>query len=175
MITQIENTPHYPKKLTAEITAFNAEVEEVTKGRDSLQQDAADLRNRAAIASIGEPEKLPAMVDGLRGRQCSLDVQELRLIGRKAEFLAPIHAARAEEKKRLDAEIQSRTQELTEGLKKLAPENRYLNGIINEDAKLRELKGALGSVSQYLHVVTDEEEERGKELSARLASLIPTF
>ena len=41
-ITTIQTAPYFPKKLTAEIAAFNAEVNTLQTARNALMQDAAD-------------------------------------------------------------------------------------------------------------------------------------
>jgi len=174
-VTTIETANHYGKELTAEIVEFNAEVAAIKKARTDLIHTAAELRGKAASGQLEHAENLLGMIGELRGKQLALDVTEMQLLGRKNEFQKPILDARSAEKQRLAKLMQKRTDEIVKGLQKVSPECRWGNGVINEDGQMRGLKQAAAEVTPFVKVVTPGDELRARELSQRVASLVPSF
>lgn len=166
---------YYPKELQADMAAFNEDLAAVNTAREELRAAAEALRSAAISATIEHPERLTADAENLRAKSAALDVAEFRLIGRKAAFQEPVIQARGVEKLRLADLGKRRVAELKKKLAAVAPGTRYENGILNEDPKLVEIKALQGAVSDFVRIVTEEDEAHAGKLQARLAEIVPNF
>ena len=166
---------YYPKELQADMAAFNEDLAAVNTAREDLRAEAEALRAAVVSGTIEHPERLTADAENLRAKSAALDVAELRLIRRKVAFQEPVIQARGVENLRLAEIGKKRVAELKKKLAAVAPGTRYENGILNEDARLVEIKALQGAVSAFVRIVTEEDEARACELEARLAAIVPSF
>jgi hypothetical protein len=165
----------YPDQLKTEITDFNAAVEHIKTARVALTAESNELRNAALLGRIDKPEKLTADAAKLVARRVGLDVQEIGLIARKDQFQKPILDARKTERERLLALEQDRRKEIGEGLKAVNVEGARWDALINGDEKVRKLALERSTVTGFMKVVTEVDEQRLAFLQARISAAIPVL
>lgn len=171
-LRKINNCQHYPEKLTEAIEVFSAEIDRLETARAALATEAAELRNAAITGKIDKPEKVTADAAKLAARRVSLDVQEISVVLQKDQFQKPILDARRIEKERLFALEQDRRKEIGEGLKAVNVEGSRWDALINGDEKVRKLALERSTVTGFLKVVTEADEQRLAFLQARISAIL---
>ncbi len=163
---------YHAKDTEAAFVAWNEKLAMLQKCRVELGKDSELLR-ASVVAPDGDPAGVPLAVVKLYGRRLALDVEEARLLEAKHEFKKSHLAARSAEVKRLAACEQKRTEEVLAVFKKAGVESPLLQGVMNGDARLRELKAARASVATFENVVTAGDDERGAVLMQRIRAAVP--
>ena len=171
-LRKINNCQHYPEKLTEEIEVFNAEIDRLETARAGLAVEAGELRNAALTGKIDKPEKLTADVVKLAARRVSLDVQEIAVVLQKDQFQKPILDARKTERERLLALEQDRRKEIGEGLKAVNVEGPRWAALINGDEKVQKLALERSTVTGFLTVIAEADEQRLAFLQGRVSAIL---
>jgi hypothetical protein len=169
----INSCVFYPENLTAEIENFNADVQRIETERAALTTEAGALRRAALSGKIEKPDRLSADAAKLTARRVGLDIEEIQLIARKAEFQEPILTAHRTERDRLASLEKDRRAEITDGLTKLGANITRCNEILNTDARVRELALARSIVSDFKKVTSEEDEQRLTVLQSRVSAAVP--